>query len=104
MFIAATDKEVLMMGKLAILASVPVGIGVLHHDPNLKIDDVQLTLKSDFNPGLFIDYYQGRMVKFRCWKKEGGFEFPDTISHEYESWKRTYPDYTALFQAAQKCD
>jgi hypothetical protein len=101
MKLEATDEQVVRMGQLAVMASVPVGMGILHYDASLKPTDIRLEVRGGDNPGLFIDYFQGRMVKFRCWKRDGGFEFPDTISHEYESWIATYPSYDALFTAAK---
>lgn len=96
-----TDEQVISMGKLAVMASSPMGMGFLHYQAGLKPEDIQLEIRGDYNPGLYIDYYQGRMVKFRGWKKPEGWEFPDTISHEYESWIRTYPSYEALANAAR---
>lgn len=99
MLIPATDAQVEEMGKLAVLASAPMGMGFLHHKPDLQKDAIVLDVNER---GLFIDYYQGRMVKFRGWKKQNGWEFPDQISSEYESWIRTYRDYRELFEAAEK--
>lgn len=96
-----TDEQVVKMAKLAIMASSPMGMGILHYDAGLKSEDIQLEIRSDYNPGLFVDYYQGRMVKFRAWKKPKGWEFPDTISYEYESWIRKYPNYETLAEAAK---
>lgn len=94
MLIQATDEQVKRMGVLAVMASRPMGMGFLHYKPDLSAADVeaQLEVTTGFKPGLFIDYFQGRMVKFRAWKKADGWEFPDSISHEYESWDLHVPE------------
>lgn len=97
MKITATDAQVEQMAKLAVLASVPMGMGFLRHDPDLAIGDISLDMN---DRGLYIDYYRGRMVKFGGRKREGGWEFNDTISLDYQSWGRKYPSYQALFDAA----
>ena len=93
-----TDAQVIQMGKLAIMASVPMGMGFLHYQPGLKAEDIQLEVRAD---GLFIDYYQGRMVKFYARKKEDGWHFPDAVSRDYQSWVDTYPSYDALVDAVK---
>jgi hypothetical protein len=98
--INATDDQVLEMGKLAVLASRPVGMGFLHYQSGLTKEMVELEIQDGYNPGLFIDYYQGRMVKFQGWKKGERWEFHDTIDREYQSWIAEYPSYQALFEAA----
>lgn len=98
MLIQATDDEVIEMGKLAILASDPMGVGYLHHRPGMTKDDIaDLEIRGN---ALHIDYYQGRMVKFGARKTPDGWEFMDSISSEYESWIRDYADYRALHDAA----
>ena len=93
-----SDQEVIKMAKLAILASRPVGLGFLHHMPKLKEEDIQLEVNDN---GLYIDYYQGRMVKFNASKIDKGmWYFNDTINPEYQSWIGSYPTYEALASAA----
>ena len=101
MVIKATDEQVIEMGKLAILASQPMGMGFLHHDPGLAKDDIALVVE---HGGLYIDYYMGRMVKFNARKSVDGKEwsFSDSIRSDYQSWIGTYPGYQALFDAAVK--
>ena len=103
MIIKATDEQVIKMAKLAILASRPVGMGFLGFNSNLKEEDItDLKLETGWSSGLYIDYYQGRMVKFASNKVENGYAFPNGISPEYQSWISTYPSYLALFEAACK--
>lgn len=97
MLIPATDAQVIEMGKLAVLASRPMGMGFLHHDASLTKAQIDLEVRGN---SLSIDYYQGRMVKFYGRKQADGWEFSDQISSEYESWIRTYPSYRELFEAA----
>jgi hypothetical protein len=102
MRIIATDEQVLQMCVLAVTASSPVGMGVLHYQPNIefKPEDFAALLK-DGSAGVFLDYVQGRMVKLRMWRREkGAWDVPDTISSAYESWIHTYPTYRELALAA----
>lgn len=101
MLLEATDADVIEMGRLAVLASVPMGMGHFHHQPDLKKSDIAIALRSG---GVNIDYYAGRMVKFWALKVEGGYEVADRISPDYESWISTYPSYVALFEAAKSAD
>lgn len=106
MLVKIDDADVIKMGQLAVMASSPMGLGHFHFDPNLKEEEEvelpQIPFESNAR-GLFIDYFQGRMVKFRAWKKENGrWEFPDEISSAYESWVHKYPSYQALIDAAKK--
>lgn len=98
------DEQVKMMMKLAILGSVPMGMGHLHHDPFLKVEDItNLNFRENYDGkrSASVDYYQGRMVKFSGREVEPGvWEFHDEISHDYQSWKRMYKDYQALSFAA----
>lgn len=97
MIVKITDEQVLKMARLAILASVAVGMGVLHYDRDLRDEDIAVKIEPT---GVFVDYYQGRMVKFRAWRRDDGqWEFPDTISND-ESWIRMYPTYDSLYRAA----
>lgn len=92
MIIVATKEQVIKMAKLAIMASVPVGMGFLHHRPDLKEEEIQLEEPS-------VDYFCGRMVKF--WardNKDGSWDFADTIRDDYQSWINIYPSYQALFE------
>ena len=100
MILTLTDEQVVEMGKLAVLASSPAGMGFLHYDPRLTKDAIQLDIKRD---SLHIDYYQGRMVKFSARRvSDGKWEFSDSINREYQSWIDTYPSYQALADAVTK--
>lgn len=98
----ATDAQVLRMARLAILASIPVGLGMLHFNPALKESDIVVELEGqEGREQLHVDYYQGRMTKFNAWKYAGGgWQFRDTVDIEYQSWIKTYPDYQALYDAS----
>lgn len=98
MIIQATDEQVVEMGKLAILASIPMGMGILHYDRDLKSADIEIAVNTS---GLYIDYYQGRMVKFNGHKSADGWSFSDEIRDDYQSWKCRYPSYQSLFDAAR---
>jgi hypothetical protein len=90
-----SNKQVTKMAKLAILASVPVGMGFLHYRPDLKEEDMTNVDATDGH--IYIDYYQGRMVKFNGERNlDGTWKFPDNTSYEYQSWKQVYPSYAEL--------
>lgn len=94
-----TTEQVERMAKLAILASKPVGLGIMHYSPNLKESDI-LLLDSAQDGDIYVDYYQGRMVKFHATRDSEGFwEFSDTISEDYQSWKEKYSGYAELILA-----
>lgn len=98
-----TNEQVVKMAKLAILASVPMGMGFLHHNPNLT--EADLTDIKVKDGGLYIDYYQGRMVKFNAtWNTNIGGERDWTFGFEnieYQSWLHKYPSYDELAKAAK---
>lgn len=101
MRLSLTDDQVREMARRAILASEPVGLGFLHYRPGLKLEEINLKGldRSDdtINPGIFVDYYEGRMVKFASWKQpDGTWKFHDETSHDYQSWKSTYDSYEVL--------
>lgn len=96
MIIKATDDQVIEMAKLAIMNSIPMGMGFLHFRSELKKEDINLEI---INGEVYLDYVQGRMVKFWATKKEDGWKFDDSINPEYQSWCSKYPSYQALFEA-----
>ena len=94
----ATDEQVQKMWSLAVSASTPRGLSMIHYVPNqdFKPDDFTLTER-----GIYLDYVQGRMVKLALRRAgEGVWDAPDSISGEYESWVTTYPSYADLAKAA----
>lgn len=93
-----TDKQVIKMAKLAILASVPMGMGFLHHKPNMTKNDINIEIKDN---GLNIDYYQGRMVKFYANKNEDDWSF-GKVHPEYQSWCNKYNSYKTLAKKVMK--
>jgi len=95
MIIKLTDEQVIEMGKLAILASRPMGMGFLHYRSNLNKEDINLEIKFE---SLSIDYYQGRMVKFNARKMgENSWDFhPEETQFDYQSWKVAYDSYQIL--------
>lgn len=93
MIINVTDEEVIEMGKLAILASKPMGLGIFHFNPHLKKEDINLKISER---GLYIDYYEGRMVKFYARKTTNGYDFNERISADYQSWICKYDSYETL--------
>ena len=104
MKIKCTDEQVKKMAALAINSSIPVGMGILHHKPELVVSLDDLEIREDYaGKSLSIDYYQGRMVKFHARKfDDETWSFnPDELNVEYQSWKKDYPSWQHLFEAIQ---
>lgn len=95
-----TNEQIIKMAKLAIMASVPMGMGFLHHKPDMTEADIT-DLEVDGN-GLYIDYYQGRMVKFCASKYPDGSWSFGNVSFEYQSWICKYPSYEKLAEMVIK--
>lgn len=94
MIINITDEQMIKMAKLAVLYSEPMGLGYLHYRP-MKIEDI--TEVKINNGGIFIDYYEGRMVKFQARKIEDGkWDVNERTSYDYQSWKKRFDSYLAL--------
>ena len=94
MKIIATDEQIKQMAANAINASRPMGMGFLHFNP----DSVTTAndLEAEHN-GLFVDYFEGRMVKFSAWKHKDHWEVRDENPHpEYQSWCTKYPTWQSL--------
>ena len=94
----ATEKQVKAMAVLAVEASTPMGMGVLHFkaDQKFSLEDFEIRHNQ-----LFLDYVQGRMVKLLINKiSEDTWEMRDDVSTEYQSWARKYPTPLSLAQAA----
>lgn len=100
MILKATDVEVVEMAKLAIMASKPMGMGYLHYNHGLKMEDIDIPIPVG---DLSIDYWQGRMVKFYARRAGIDWNFmPDVLDQEYQSWCVVYKDYSELLRAAQE--
>lgn len=100
MIIKATPEQVKVMEILAVLASRPMGMGILHYDSSLSYETLDLALPIP-ETRANLDYVQGRMVKFGGRKvSDETWEFSDTVSIEYQSWCGKYPSYQALYDAA----
>lgn len=105
MKINASEEEIEVMAKLAILASIPVGMGIIHHMPFLKFEDLSNVVVTPYPEReiLSVDYYQGRMVKFHARKnKNEGWEVnPNELNIEYQSWSKTFPTWNELLDSAR---
>lgn len=101
MLIKCTDRQVCMMAAAAVNASKAVGMGQLHYDASevVHADDIMI----DRSGMCYIDYWNGRMVKFYAQKKgEELWDFAETTKYDYQSWKGEYADYNDLFK--QVCE
>jgi len=98
MTFTATDEQIQKMCALAVQASSPMGMGLLHYQPETQFKPEDFPLDER---GAYLDYVQGRMVKLRMRRLASMmWEAPDSISSAYESWVHTYPSYEALAKAA----
>lgn len=99
----ATKEQIQQMAANAVNASVPVGLGFLHHDGSkvFKLEEFDFDLKW----GLHLDYIGGRMVKLdfnpvkgeeNKWEPGCGCESPRS---DYQSWCWKYPTLNDLFES-----
>lgn len=98
----ATDEQVQDIAINAIKASKPMGMGYAHYNANQEFKREQIKLDKDStNPGVFLDYVGGRMVKLQIWHK--GDDVWETHSGEaqfdYQSWASKYHTYLELVQS-----
>lgn len=95
----ATNDQVKQIAINAIKASAPMGMGFLSFSPDdeFKLEDINIH-EDTRNPGMFLDYVNGRMVKLSIWKRgEDLWETRDTPpTHDYQSWCRKYNTYEDL--------
>jgi len=95
----ATEAQIKKVAALAVNASSPIGMGVLHYKADFEFSP------SDFEvdeTGLHLDYVQGRMVKLNIRRIDGNTykARDDAPTADYQSWVHKYPTYEALFSAA----
>jgi len=104
----ATKDQVSKMGVLAINASVPMGMGFLHATAgDYSLEELEKAHGKDclLDPegNLFLDYFEGRMVKLSIRKagKSGNvYETRDVAHPDYQSWCKTYETPADLVKAA----
>lgn len=105
--IELSDKVLVEMAALAVEHSVPVGLGRLHFRPLTPeySREIRERIARDYitQGGIYIDYFDGRMVKFNHANKGFGPDgikriqsFNDTISSDYQSWKQEFANYEEL--------
>lgn len=98
----ASVEQVQALACLAVKASQPMGAGYFHYNPNQEFLPEHFKVEDNkVNPGLFLDYVGGRMVKFQVWKKgENEWEtYSGNAKLDYQSWGVTYPTYEDLLKA-----
>ena len=91
----ATEEQVRKIVQNAVNASIPVGMGFLHHAPG----EVPLDKIAAFNGVYSFDYFQGRMVKLRITPNGEDWEITkphDEPRHDYQSWALVYPTKALL--------
>lgn len=97
----ATESEVIEMGRLAVNAARPVGLGMLHFvAKDYTCDEVRPYINAH---GLDIDYFAGRMTKLTIRRKGTvSWEVHGDPRSDYQSWCSKYPTYQALIDAARQ--
>jgi hypothetical protein len=102
----ATDDQVRQIAVNAIKASLPMGMGHLHYNPNQEFPASEIRIHEGPATGerrCSLDYAGGRMVKLTMVQaKDGVWEvrFPhETPDREYQSWVRQYATTEALLQS-----
>lgn len=95
MLLKITKDQAVQIVTNAVNASVPVGMGILQYkDKQYTPDEVAAHF---YEGGVYLDYFEGRMVKLSMSEVEGGWTVPDRKPNvEYQSWARAYPTYEDL--------
>lgn len=90
-----TDNQARQMAANAVNASVAVGLGYVHYQKNVYTpEDVQQCVTEK---GIYVDYFDGRMVKLRILKEGDDWVIPlRAPDFDYQSWCREYPTYQDL--------
>ena len=93
----ATEEQVKKMAALAVNASAPMGLGILHFQKKeYQPEEFPISIR-----GIYLDYVDGRMVKLNIFKSdEGTWRVADETSYDYQSWKSKYDSYKELAEAA----
>jgi hypothetical protein len=91
----ATKDQIATLGALAVNASVPVGLGLLHANDHVYTpEEILPMIRKD---GLFLDYVGGRMTKLYIRQEaQDEYSIRDWISPEYQSWSDRYTVQTLL--------
>jgi hypothetical protein len=96
-----TEEEALKIAACAVNASIPMGLGLLHFKPkSYTPEDMKGCMNS--RGGLYIDYFEGRMVKLEIRREpDGSYSLLESVpAVDYQSWASKYPTYSALAFAA----
>lgn len=95
----ATDDQVKEIGTLVCKASKPVGMGMLHYDPNHKFPASLFDDMVDNRNELSLDYMNGRMVKVFLERQGDNWLINNShLDHEYQSWLCRYKSYEELIE------
>lgn len=100
----ATDKQIATMCALATNASKPVGMGIIHYNPDTAwTEDDFFKLVRGERQWVNLDYIEGRCVKVSLWRGEKRNEWK-YAAHEpnanYQTWIDEYPTFPDLMKAA----
>jgi len=98
----ATVDQIRELARLAVNASMPVGLGFLQFErKDYSTDD--MVFQSQKGDGFHIDYFRGRMVKLHLFYDATSdlWETPEQEPDpEYQSWCHKYPTWKSLLDAA----
>jgi hypothetical protein len=106
----ATKEQLRQMAALAANAALPVGLGLIHFQPDKEYtaDDMK---RYEDREGIDCDYVDGRCTKLRVWRpyeREYAKKYRYMTGYEtqptYETWFTKYPSYVELLKAAGVTD
>ncbi len=93
----ATDEQIKQLIRNAINMSRPVGMGIFGYKQKFyTLDDLTFEIGNE----VFIDYFDGRMVKLHLTKKNDLWETPNMeLDIEYQSWCKYFPTWKDLLHS-----
>jgi len=94
--IFATDDQMKKMAANAVNFSKPMGMGFYHYKPGHETKAEDIEIENGYHKGIFLDYVDGRMVKFSAWKRDGYWEVRSDLSLDYQSWCSKYKTWKEL--------
>lgn len=91
-----SEEQARQIAANAVNASAPMGLGhFAHKEVTYTADDIVPR-----EGGIFLDYFEGRMVKLQIWKTDDGYEMLEGEARpDYQSWAHAYPTYEQLAES-----
>jgi len=93
----ATDEQIKQLIINAINTSRPVGMGIFHYKQKFyTLDDLTFEIGNE----VFVDYFDGRMVKLYLTKENDLWKTPNKeLDIEYQSWCEHFPTWKDLLHS-----